>query len=215
MDVQMPGMDGFEATGRIREIEAPLGRHTPIAAMTAHAMAGDRARGLAAGMDDYLTKPLQKSDLLALLERVEGGRFAVVPADAPAGPRRHDALQASEASSSSRALPVFSREKLLDQVDGDEELLRRMIELFQENTPRLLDDIRRSIAHGGPDDLASSSHALLSSLGAFGADLAHRLTRQLEARARDENRELNERLFAALECATAGIYPALAKFLAT
>ena len=68
MDVQMPEMDGFEATRRIRESEQATGRHTPIAAMTAHAMAGDRERCLAAGMDDYISKPLDKAELLALLE---------------------------------------------------------------------------------------------------------------------------------------------------
>ena len=74
MDVQMPEMDGFEATRLIREAEQATGRHTPIAAMTAHAMAGDSDRCLAAGMDDYLSKPLKKSDLLALLDRICLGR---------------------------------------------------------------------------------------------------------------------------------------------
>jgi len=69
MDVQMPDMDGFEATRRIREFEQAFNRHTPIAAMTAHAMEGDRERCLAAGMDDYISKPLQKTELLKLLER--------------------------------------------------------------------------------------------------------------------------------------------------
>ena len=74
MDVQMPEMDGFEATRRIREMAEPNGRHTRIVAMTAHAMAGDRERCLAAGMDDYVSKPLRKEDLLRALD---GGR--VVP----------------------------------------------------------------------------------------------------------------------------------------
>jgi CheY-like chemotaxis protein len=70
MDVQMPDMDGFEATRLIRAAEQSTGRHTPIAAMTAHAMAGDRERCLAGGMDDYLSKPLQKAGLFALLDRI-------------------------------------------------------------------------------------------------------------------------------------------------
>jgi two-component system sensor histidine kinase/response regulator len=74
MDVQMPEMDGFEATRRIREVEQAFGRHTPIAAMTAHAMAGDRERCLAAGMDDYLSKPLKKAEVLALLARTNRRR---------------------------------------------------------------------------------------------------------------------------------------------
>jgi two-component system sensor histidine kinase/response regulator len=70
MDVQMPEVDGLEATCRIRKAEQGSGRHTPIVAMTAHAMAGDRERCLAAGMDDYLSKPLRKSALFALLDQV-------------------------------------------------------------------------------------------------------------------------------------------------
>jgi CheY-like chemotaxis protein len=65
----MPEMDGFEATRLIRT-EEPLGRRTPIVAMTAHAMVGDRERCLAAGMDDYLSKPLDKTALLAIIEMV-------------------------------------------------------------------------------------------------------------------------------------------------
>jgi len=86
MDVQMPEMGGFEATRRIREAELAMGRHTPIAAMTAHAMAGDRERCLTAGMDDYLSKPLDKVALLALLDRVSAARF-----DTPAPPVSPDA----------------------------------------------------------------------------------------------------------------------------
>jgi CheY-like chemotaxis protein len=76
MDVQRPGMDGLAATRRIRKSERATGRHTPIAAMTAHAMGGDRERCLASGMDDYISKPLEKAELLALLERVSTGALA-------------------------------------------------------------------------------------------------------------------------------------------
>jgi two-component system sensor histidine kinase/response regulator len=70
MDVQMPEMNGFEATGRIREREQRTGQHVPIVALTAHAIQGDRDRCLAAGMDDYLSKPLNASLLAEKLERV-------------------------------------------------------------------------------------------------------------------------------------------------
>ncbi len=69
MDVQMPEMGGFEATALIREKEKRTGRHIPIIAMTAHAMAGDRERCVAVGMDDYLSKPVAALSLLSLVLR--------------------------------------------------------------------------------------------------------------------------------------------------
>ena len=90
MDLQMPELDGIEATRRIREMEQKKGgRHIPIVAMTAHAMTGDRQRCLDAGMDDYLSKPLDKAALLALLERVSEDREpaeTVPESSAPAHP---------------------------------------------------------------------------------------------------------------------------------
>jgi signal transduction histidine kinase/ligand-binding sensor domain-containing protein/CheY-like chemotaxis protein len=73
MDVQMPRMDGFEATGEIRKLEAALRLHTPIVALTANAMKGDRERCLEAGMDGYVSKPLRPDELLALMSELAGG----------------------------------------------------------------------------------------------------------------------------------------------
>jgi two-component system sensor histidine kinase/response regulator len=70
MDVQMPGMDGFAATGIIRAREKSSGTHLPIIAMTAHAMKGDEQRCLAAGMDRYLSKPIQVEELFAAIDSV-------------------------------------------------------------------------------------------------------------------------------------------------
>jgi two-component system, sensor histidine kinase and response regulator len=72
MDVQMPEMDGFETTRVIREKEKLTGGHIPIVAMTAHAMTGDRERCLAAGMDDYISKPINRNELLECLEKLAG-----------------------------------------------------------------------------------------------------------------------------------------------
>jgi len=78
MDVQMPEIDGFEATATIRKMEEGTGTHLPVVAMTAHAMHGDKERCLAAGMDGYVSKPINVRELLAVLESV-----LVRPAMAP------------------------------------------------------------------------------------------------------------------------------------
>ena len=194
MDVQMPEMEGLEATRRIREAELATGRHTPIAAMTAHAMAGDRERCLAAGMDDYLSKPLDKAALLALLDRVSAARpdGAPPPVSSDAGQPAADELPAS-------ALPIFSLDSFLDQMDGDADLTGRLIALFQEGAPRLLNDIRGSIARCNTADLAFAAHAMLSCVAAFRADAACHLSRELETQAHEQNYEHIDPTFAALE----------------
>jgi two-component system sensor histidine kinase/response regulator len=70
MDIQMPEMDGFEATAAIRQGEAKTGKHIPIIAMTAHAMSGDKGRCLAAEMDGYVSKPIRADDLFSVVEQV-------------------------------------------------------------------------------------------------------------------------------------------------
>jgi len=185
MDVQMPEMDGFEATRRIREMEQANGRkHTPIVAMTAHAMTGDRERCLAAGMDDYLSKPLVKAELTSLLSRIAAGRNGgFQPAAEPDGGLQAQAPDWLEACVpvAPPTLPILSREELLDQLDDDEALLQRMIALFQSNTPRLMADLQATIVRENRVGLARAAHALLSSFGAFGATRAHELGRRLEA----------------------------------
>jgi PAS domain S-box-containing protein len=200
MDVQMPEMDGFQATARIRETEAAGESHVTIVAMTAHAMAGDRERCLAAGMDAYIAKPLRKEDVLKVLERW----------------RSASSGSNSSERSTTRSLPersVFSRGELLAQCDGDGDLMSRLIDLFRENTPRLLDDIRGSVARRSSRDLGAGAHALRSSLGAFGANNALHLTQQLELQAGQQHYEYTDRTFAALERETDRIHTTLAAFI--
>ena len=111
MDIQMPEMDGFEATAAIRKEEESTGRRLPIIAMTAHAMEGDRARCLAAGMDGYIAKPIQVEDLIDAIEKL--GRYRAV---------------AEVATMPKRGGPVpIDTTAALNRVGGDVELLKEIV----------------------------------------------------------------------------------------
>jgi PAS domain S-box-containing protein len=203
MDVQMPQMDGFEATRLIREFEEGSGRHTPIAAMTAWAMGNDRERCLTAGMDDYISKPLEKQDLLNLIKRMS----EPVSADATPPFVHPRATDGAAAAGSVLALAplIFARATLLDQLDNDEALLQQMLTLFADNTPLLLDELSGSIARRNRGELASSTHKLLSSLGAFGAVRGRELTLRLEELGRSERWMDADAVFGELERESAWI----------
>jgi CheY-like chemotaxis protein len=186
MDVQMPEMDGFEATGRIRELEATTGGHITIVAMTAHAMAGDRERCIATGMDDYVSKPLRKEDLLRAL------------------------MGAGWQEDKSAKAFLHSRAELLAQCDGDEELMSELVSIFRENTPRIVQSIGAAIEQRDAPALAVSAHKLLSSLGAFGAKQAGSLALRLEKHGQENDFYGTKERFTQLERETHKIYAALA-----
>ncbi|HEV8000381.1 MAG TPA: response regulator [Planctomycetaceae bacterium] len=156
MDVQMPEMDGFEATDAIRTREQITGRHVPIVAMTAHAMQGDRERCLEAGMDDYLSKPVRAAQLLELIQK-----FAPKPATAPV-------FQARAAMAGER--PVFDRETALERINGEEQLLDEVIQLFLSDAPSRLAEVRASLEQGDPKRLQIAAHSLKGAAGYVGAE---------------------------------------------
>jgi len=192
MDVQMPEMDGFEATVAIREREKETGRHLPIIAMTAHAMKGDRERCLAAGMDDYIAKPIRSSDLFATLEGVPPAPTDAVPAlpvvPAPgAGGSGPDAASPPEDAKGQAgpAAPtpdeaVIDRDGALTHVDGDADLLRELAELFLDDYPGLLSKIHEAIAGGDGLALERAAHALKGAVGNLGSDATFDAARALE-----------------------------------
>jgi signal transduction histidine kinase/CheY-like chemotaxis protein len=189
MDVQMPDLDGIDATREIRATEAASGQHTPIIAMTAYAMKGDSERCLLAGMDGYLSKPLTKECLFATVASIIANRReGVLPRIDP---------------------PPFSQQSLFDTLDGDRDLLDRVTILFKENTPTYLDRMGQAIVQRDGLALEQSGHLLLSGLALFGANRARAVVKQLQVAGRSEDFEEAAELFVQLKNETDRILVAL------
>jgi PAS domain S-box-containing protein len=189
MDVQMPELDGFEATAAIRAREASRGGHTQIVAMTAHALKGDRERCLDAGMDAYVTKPLRPQEL-----------YQVVEGLSPA---------ASSASAPAAAPAPLDLALALERVDGDLELLKELASLFLDECPRLMAGIREAISQRNDLRLQQEAHTLRGSVGNFGAQEALEAARRLETVGRGQDWDHAEEAWAALEQAIGRLEPAL------
>ncbi len=158
MDVQMPEMDGFEATAAIRQRDAVMGRRTPVVAMTAHAMKGDRERCLKAGMDEYVSKPVQRGELLRVLAWAAG--IAVVPAEpisatAPTPPPRGQ-------------LPPLDRAAAVERLGGDEELFAEVAAVFRGDAPKLIDELNRAVATNDAATVRRAAHGLKGAAGYVG-----------------------------------------------
>jgi PAS domain S-box-containing protein len=193
MDVQMPELDGLEATRRIRASEQETGRRTPIIAMTAHAMRGDRERCLAAGMDDYLSKPLRAGQLFAKLAEVAGTRHATENETAAAPPPAEPADGA-----------IRWREAVAD-LGGDEELLCDLGQTLLADAPRLMDHVRRAVASRDPEGLSLAAHALKGSVRPFAALRAFEAAFRLEKMGRANELEHAPAALAELEQEMAGV----------
>ncbi len=165
MDCQMPEMDGYAATMAIRSREGGDER-LPIVAMTANAMKGDRERCLAAGMDDYLSKPLRPDELDAALERWLGAPPASASVEAARSENPFDAL-VDEAR-----MRVF-------RVDYPE-IVDQLIELFVESTPPLLDELREAADRGDGEEIRRAAHKLKGSCQNIGAGFMAKLAHDLE-----------------------------------
>jgi len=182
MDCQMPVLDGYETTRRIRRMQGEL-MHTPIVAMTANAMAGDREQCLEAGMDDYLTKPLLRSQLAAMLTHY-------LP---PAAPQ-----QAAE-----QALPIIDEARLEELFGEDTGLASDMLDMFIEHTGPVMEDLARQVQASEPllGEIQALGHRLAGSCLNLGIQALGQLGRQMEIAARQG--ELAQVRTLAGECATA------------
>lgn len=180
MDVQMPDMDGLEATVAIRNREHGTERHLPIVAMTAMVLVGDRERCLAAGMDGYLSKPIRPRELEAVLSSypgtskegvaLEAASDAASPSDPPVGSPNSSSPDSS-----------VDTEGLLARTEHDFELIRQLVELFGESSPRLLGAVREAIEKGNPAALERAAHSLRGSLANLAAVNAATIAGELEA----------------------------------
>ncbi len=198
MDIQMPNMDGLEATAAIREREAATGAHIPIIAMTAHAMKGDKERCLSGGMDDYLAKPLRAEDLLRAVERwFPAAPVAGQRAPSPAGGEGH-----KEGS--------IDPQDIVSRVDGDSELLHELVGLFLDSYPAKLAEIREAVARRDPRALERAAHALKGSVSTFGASAAFEIALRLETLALEGDLTLAEAVFAELKAEIERLTHALA-----
>ncbi len=188
MDVQMPEMDGLEATAAIRAKERTAGGHVPIVAMTARAMKGDRERCLEAGMDDYVSKPLQPSELCDTVERLT----TAMDGDPHATAAESTAVSASPTRPASQSPPNrqasppppgsssdFDKAAAIEQVGGDEELLKELLAAFLSEYPPLMAQIRDAITQRDARSLERAAHTLKGAATAVAtatvADAAQRL----------------------------------------
>ena len=180
MDVQMPELDGLEASRRICE-RWPVENRPQIIAMTANAMPEDRAACFAAGMDDYLAKPIRPNELAKALRRV----------------RPHEDARAPSAEASDAALDASALESLREL--GGEAFLAEVIDTFLSDGPALVASLRTSYEQGNTEELRRTAHTLKSNGQTFGAGRFSEFCRELEERARSGRRvdgaaELVERI---------------------
>jgi CheY-like chemotaxis protein len=189
MDVQMPKRDGFETTADIRAMERDSGRHTPIIAMTAHAMKGDRERCLAAGMDAYVPKPIRAENLFDAIETLAGHTRENGPADGPA-PSRGERDPDPD---------VFDIQTALEGMGGDGNLLKEIAALFVDSLPENLAEIERAVAEGDAVGLERAAHSLKGAVSNFGAKRAYEAARSLESSGKENQMQGVEHDLAALE----------------
>ena len=193
MDVQMPEMDGLEATRKIREEgSGVLGHRVYIIAMTAHAMAGDREKCLDAGMDDYVSKPVRPEEMFAAIEKgIRQKDKAIADNDTPEV--RDDSAGNQPGSGE------FNPELLRERLDGDEEMIGMILDIFQEDSSRIMEDIERAVMSGNTDDAGKFGHSLKGSSGNVGAIALQQVSAAVEKAGKDGDMESLRSLLADLK----------------
>jgi len=170
MDIQMPEMDGIEATRQIREKEQTGKRHIPIAAMTAHAMKGDREKCLAAGMDGYISKPIKAAELYEVIETLVG-RSTI--GDEKSVPQIPEGVKTPSPE-------IFDLAAALEVVMGNRELFCEIGNLFIDTLPGYIAEIKSGIKNGDGRVVERAAHSLKGSVGNFGARRSYEAALKLE-----------------------------------
>ena len=173
MDVQMPEMDGLEATREIRLLWPDGPRRPYIIAMTANAMTGDREKCLEAGMDEYVSKPVKAARLKSALEQCSELRAAVAAAVASVQSPNHFMEPATLNRDSLEALKSL-------QSEGDDGFLKEMVDLFLTDTPLRLNDLEAALQDGQQPEFVRAVHSIKGASANFGADDLHALCAEVE-----------------------------------
>ena len=184
MDLQMPAMDGLQATGKIREIESATGTHIPILAMTAHAAAEDARRCLQAGMDGHLTKPIRTESLRKEIERVT---MNAKPTNELLSGQR----DTSEA--------IWNLTELLERLDNDKQFLGELLIVFRQDSEAGLRDAKSALARNDLLAVERKAHTLKGMLRNLLMNRAAQLASDLENAARQQQPEQSSVLLAQLE----------------
>ncbi len=208
MDCQMPVMDGFEATRELRTNPAVLAPHTPVIAVTANAMEGVRETCLAGGMDGYLTKPLNESELEATIQRMLGGNATA----AITRLQQAEPLPTSQGASNEPIL--FDAKDMLGRFGGDVEIALVLLDSLLEDIPRALAVLNQALQAGDLESAAREAHTIKGLAGSGGVQGLSTCAREVEMLCRSGNRAQAQARLPELERLTALARAEWEKYLA-
>jgi CheY-like chemotaxis protein len=197
MDVQMPEMNGFEATAAIRAQEQTSGQYIPIIALTAHAMKGDRERCLQAGMDSYIPKPIHAQTLFDMIENM-----TLYSHEFPSMTTSDDGDR--------QVVEILNKDEALARVDGDEALLAEMVDIFREEFPDMMKAIEQAVAQRDADALSRAAHRLKGAVGNFSAQATFEAALRLETMGRQNDLAAVDETYGELVQEIERLQPALA-----
>ncbi len=199
MDVQMPTMDGYETTTRIRIMEREKTKKTPIIAVTAHALKEDREKCLKAGMDEYIQKPFNAQDLYRLIEKTvqEKKCSSKINADShqPQAVARANNNFSTESDNDS---PPADLDSMMAQLNGDLDLMTEVVEIFAQDAEEHAESLSKAFESSNTEEIAKIAHGFKGVLGSLGAKKAYNYAFELEKAAKEEKLndipELNQKL---------------------